>query len=282
MPFHKTILPLIAGAVPIVGPTLLQPIVSGLLNGGPAQITPQFFGQPVPQQLVSTVITDPLVWIPGVGFSGSDPAQRALAEKIRQTEKLTTDQIVALHQNTSKDQFLIDGRRLLLELASAPVPVALAAAPVPSMVPSQLATFQQQPLPPVQGFAQPAFAQALVPAAAAVGGVVGRAGLVSFFSKIFTAVGIGSGVKALLTWIRTNPGTAGTIALGAGLTVDELFDSVAEDSIKRGIVLSKSDMKGFSRTVRVAKKLRRFAGTRTRTRKVPCIPRCPTPGIPAC
>jgi len=299
MPFHKTLLPIIAGGVgTLVGGPILGAAAGGLtagLLGNGAQITPtipggQFF-QPLPVAQPVAILPDNLVWT-AQGFSGSDPAQRALAEKLRQTEQLTPQQIEVLHNSTTKAQFLIDGRRLLLELTSAAAKPALATATRPAvpifgdtgggMPPLQVQPSMQAAALPL---AFPAIPPAIPIVAGAVGGAAGRLGVVSVFAKIMNALGIAAGLKALISWIRANPGTSAGLAAAGGLTLDQFFDTVAEEAINKTIVLSKSDLKGFRRTVRIAKRLKPFAGPRTRIRKVPCLPACPPacpPRIPAC
>jgi len=93
--------------------------------------------------------------------------------------------------------------------------------------------------------------------------VAGISGLARAFAGIMKRSGIGRGLGAIVQWARGNPGTATAIAISAGLTVDELIDSVSEQALTKaitgGVVLSRNDLKGFNRTVRVAKKLKVFA-----------------------
>jgi len=279
MPFHKTLLPIIAGAVPFIGPTLLAPLTTSLLNGSQPQITPSI--QQVQGQLTSTqpiVAPDPLIWT-GVAFIGSDSAQRALASQLIGTAMISPEQVVVLHNNTTKAQFLIDGKRLLLELTtSTAAPVAAPTfAPSPTMAPTLVSS---APLAPAQVFTQPqaqfaAVPQVIAPAVAGGVAVATRSGLVATFGKIISSLGAVTGLKALSTWIRTNPGTAAGIALTLGLTVDEMFDSVGEEALQKSILLTKNDVKGFRRTLRVGKRFSKFTRVRTRIKKVPMVPTCP-------
>jgi len=145
-----------------------------------------------------------------------------------------------------------------------PAPVAARSRPIlevlPMPVPIQQAGFL--------GFG--GGGQATIPTPAPLGGapfgvpaVAGISGLARAFAGIIKRSGIGRGLGAVVQWARGNPGTATAIAISAGLTVDELIDSVSEEAIRKaitgGVVLSRMDLKGFNRTVRVAKKLKVFA-----------------------
>jgi len=292
MPFHKTLLPAIASFIPIVGPAI-SPIVSSLLNGGaPAQITPTLLqpfpiGEPIPVPSPVAPKPDPLIWT-GVAFIGSDSAQRKLASQLWNTLKISPEDVVLLHNNTTKAQFLIDGQRLLLELTSraAPIVAAPTLAPPPVMAQAPIQQFQQPALAPTPisfGAAAPvpiipAALPAVIPLAGAVATTAGRAGLVSVFGKIMGTLGVATGIKAIITWLRTNPATAAGLALTAGLTADQLFDTLAEESIAKNVLLTKQDVKGFRRTLRVGKRFSKFTRARTRTRRVALVPAC----LPAC
>jgi len=257
MPFHRRLLPILSSFIPVVGPAI-SPIVSSLLNGGP-QITPSIQPLPVgqPVTLAATAVPDPLIWIPGVGFSGSDPAQRRAAEDLRQTEKISTDEIVAIHNNVGKANFVTEARRLMTTFVAARAPVQAQIeqqaqqTTAPLVAPSRGVTMPPQ--------FQPQQVGPLIPVAAAAGGAIGRAGLVTIFSRIFSTVGVAAGFRAVVQWFRTNPGTAAATAAAAGLTIDQLLDDVSQESaqraFKRQTVLSRDDLKGFERTVRIAKKL---------------------------
>ncbi len=149
-----------------------------------------------------------------------------------------------------------------------------AAVAAPEQVAAQR-PFQQfrlgAPIMPVRQFAQPSieptFAQfgAVGIPGPAIAGVpaISSASVVGLFAAIMRKSGISAGVRAIATWIRGNPATAGALALSAGLTADQLLDDISEKamvkSITGGVVLSRNDLKGFNRTVRVAKKLKVFA-----------------------
>lgn len=134
-------------------------------------------------------------------------------------------------------------------------------------------SFQFGGLMPVRQFGQPSieptfaqFGAVGIPAAGpAIAGVpaISTASVVELFAAVMRKSGISAGVRAIATWIRGNPATAGALALSAGLTADQLLDDISEKamikSITGGVVLSRNDLKGFNRTVRVAKKLKVFA-----------------------
>ena len=100
----------------------------------------------------------------------------------------------------------------------------------------------------------------------AIGGVpalAGIGGLVRSFAGIISRSGVGAGIRSIVAWVRGNPATAASLAVGAGLTVDQLIDEVSEKAMRKaitgGVILSRNDLKGFNRTVKVAKKLRVYA-----------------------
>jgi len=283
MPFHKRLLPIIAGGVgTFLGGPALGLVAGGatqaiLGNGGEAQITPTRQALPVAGTVF--VAPDDLRWTTE-GFAGSDPSQRALAEKLRQTEFIAVENIVESHNRVGKVEFLISGRRLLLEILSGMKKEGLPTmvTPAPSFAAQAAVIGGALPVAFTQPGALP-ITPAVLPAvpmiAGAIGMTAGRAGLVAAFGGIMRTLGIATGIRAIVTWFTRNPGTAAGLALTAGLTADQFFDAVTQESLAKNVILTKGDLKGFNRTVRVGKRLAKFTRTRTRTRKVPMIPTCP-------
>lgn len=282
MPFHRTLLPILGG---VLGTAVAGPlggaagvgIVSSLL--GVAEPTRQALPVGVfPAQITPTIPTiiaprpDPLIWT-GVAFIGSDSAQRKLASQLWNTLKISPEDVVLLHNNTSKAQFLIDGRRLLLELTAAPP--APAAAPTFAPPPVMAQAPIMAPTPVSFAGAPVPITPAALPLVPIVAGAATRVGLVGIFGKIMGTLGVAAGIKAIITWLRTNPATAAGMALTLGLTADQLFDTLAEESIAKNVLLTKDDVKGFRRTLRVGKRFSKFTRVRTRKVKVPQIPMCP-------
>lgn len=98
------------------------------------------------------------------------------------------------------------------------------------------------------------------------------------FGRIMATTGVGRGIRSAVGWVRGNPGTAAAIAGSLALSIPEFTERLVEESViafqKRDCVLRREDMKGFDRTVKVAKQLGVFtrrapsrARARRRTRK---------------
>lgn len=268
MPFHKRLLPILTGAAAtfIGGPALGALAGAGtaalLGNGGGAQITPSIQPLPVgqPVTLATTFAPDPLFWN-GQAFTGSDSAQRRAASDLFNTLKISPEEIIALHNSVGKANFVTEARKLQAQLVTA-------AAPMQAQLQQQVQQTTAPLVPVAMGAPMPLAASGLPIQPAAVGALVpiARAGLtggfralVRNFSSIMNAVGITAGLRAISTWVRGNPGQVAIIAAGVGLTADQLLEQIAAESIaatqRRDVVLLRSDLKGFEKTVKVAKKL---------------------------
>jgi len=253
----------------------------GIDDPGPTQ---QFLpvGSPVPLQITPTIPValkpDPLIWT-GAAFIGSDSAQRTLASQLWNTLKISPEEVVLLHNNTTKAQFLIDGKRLLLELTTSVAPSAAAPtfAPSPIMA-TPISTAPQtftQPQVGTPGFQTAALPLAVPVAAAVVGTVVTRGALATIFGGLVRTLGAATGLRAISRWILGNPATAAALAATLGLSAAQLFDTLADDAIAKNVLLTKDDVKGFRRTLRVGKRFSKLTRVRTRIKKVPMVPSCP-------
>jgi len=289
MPFHKRLLPILTNVATslLPGGSLLAPLTTSLVSGalGIDEPVQQFLpvGSPTPLQITPSipvaVAPDPLIWT-GAAFIGSDSAQRSLASLLIGTAMISPEQVVVLHNNTTKAQFLIDGKRLLLELGtSTAAPVAAPTfAPSPTMATQFVSSAPQtftQPQVGTPGFQTAALPLAVPVAAAVVGTVVTRGALATLFGGLVRTLGAATGLRAISRWILGNPGTAAALAATLGLSAAQLFDTLADDAIAKNVLLTKDDVKGFRRTLRVGKRFSKLTRVRTRIKKVPMVPTCP-------
>jgi len=132
-----------------------------------------------------------------------------------------------------------------------------------------------QPPPTFDGFAPGAQQVALPAIIPAVGqflvrtGVAGR--VARFFSKSVIQLGVLKTVEAIGRWAVSNPGIVSQLSQQQGLNTQQFIELVVNQAITRGVgggvILSRNDLRGFNRTVRVAKKLGVF--TRRAPRRSP-------------
>jgi len=94
------------------------------------------------------------------------------------------------------------------------------------------------------------------------------------FGRIMGRTTVGRGINAAIGWVRGNPGTAAAIAASMAVSVPQFTELLVEESViafqKQDCVLRRSDLKGFDRTVKIAKQLGVFtrrAPARSRKRR---------------
>jgi len=132
-----------------------------------------------------------------------------------------------------------------------------------------------QPPPTFDGFGgivQQAALPAVIPMA---GQFLVRTGVARrvarFFAKSVIQLGVLKSVEAIGRWAGSNPGIVSSLAQQQGLNTQQFIELVVNQAITRGVgggvVLSRDDLRGFNRTVRVAKKLGVF--TRRAPRRAP-------------
>jgi len=153
----------------------------------------------------------------------------------------------------------------------------------PTMPVRQLAPIAAQPIG-FDGFGATPGGVPIAPAAVGVAGALALRAvpalgqLARSFGRIMSTTGVGRGIRSVVGWVRGNPGTAAAVAASLALSIPEFTERLVEESViafqKQDCVLRRADMKGFDRTVKVAKKLGVFtrraparSGARRRVRK---------------